>query len=47
MAGFEETSEGQIKSRLVRSVPNRKWYTQRMSHNDASQEMLLIHRPTV
>ena len=44
-AGFEETGEGQIRSRLIRSVPHRKWYTQRMPYNDASREMLLIHRP--
>ncbi len=44
-AGFEETSESVIESRQVRSVPNRKWYNQRRSINDASREMLLVHGP--
>ena len=44
-AGFEETSEGGIDSRQVRSVPNRKWYNQQRPCNDASREVLLIHRP--
>ena len=45
-AGFEETSEAGIGSRQVRSVPNRKWYNQGRSSNDASREVLLLHRPT-
>ena len=44
-AGFEETSQGGIDSRQVRSVPNRKWYNQGRSWNDASREVLLVHRP--
>ena len=44
-AGFEETSEAGIVSREVRSVPNRKWYNQRRPCNDASREVLLVHRP--
>ena len=44
-AGFEETSEGGIVSRQVRSVPNRRWYNQRRPCNDASREVLLVHRP--
>ena len=44
-AGFEEARYGKIESRLVRSVPNRKWYTHRMPRNDASREILLVHRP--
>ena len=44
-AGFEETCDGPIQSRLVRSVPNRRWYTHRMPENAASKEVLLVHRP--
>ena len=44
-AGFEETSEAGIDSRQVRSVPNRKWYNRGRSSNDASREVLLLHRP--
>ena len=44
-AGFEETSEGAIVSREVRLVPNRKWYNQQRPCNDASREVLLVHRP--
>ncbi len=43
-AGFEETNEGDIVSRKVRTIPNRKWYNQRRTRNDASREMLLVHR---
>ena len=43
-AGFEETSAGGIDSQQVRSVPNRKWYNQHRLSNDASREVLLIHR---
>ena len=45
VAGFEETRIGEIESRQVRSVPNRKWYNQWRPANDASREVLLIHRP--
>ena len=44
-AGFEETSVGPFDSRQVRSVPNRKWYNQGRTENDASRELLLVHRP--
>ena len=44
-AGFEETTECHIVSQQMRSVPNRKWYNQHRSRNDASTEILLIHRP--
>ena len=44
-AGFEETNEGHIESRQIRSVPNRKWYSHRVPDNDASQEIILVHRP--
>lgn len=44
-AGFEETSEGAVVSRQVRLVPNRKWYNQQRLRNDASREVLLVHRP--
>ena len=44
-AGFEETNEGNIESRQIRSVPNRKWYSHRLPDNDASKEMILVHRP--
>ena len=44
-AGFEEASAGAIDSQQVRSVPNRKWYNNQRTENDASREVLLIHRP--
>lgn len=44
-AGFEETRIGEIESRQIRSVPNRKWYNQWRPANDASREVLLMHRP--
>ena len=44
-AGFEETSAYGLVSRQVRSVPNRKWYNQQRLSNDASKEVMLIHRP--
>lgn len=44
VAGFEETRIGEIESRQVRSVPNRKWYNQRRPSSDASREVLLLHR---
>ena len=44
-AGFEETSVGQVDSQQARLVPNRKWYNQARPFNDASREVLLVHRP--
>ena len=44
-AGFEEASAGGIDSQQVRLVPNRKWYNHQRTENDASREVLLIHRP--
>jgi hypothetical protein len=46
-AGFVEIgqSHGDQGSRLVRNVPNRKWYTQAGVSDYESQETLLIHRP--
>ena len=44
-AGFEEYSEGDIESRQIRAVPNRKWYSHRVPDNDASKEIILVHRP--
>ena len=44
-AGFEEASAGGIDSQQVRSVPNRKWYNNQRTENDASREVLLIHHP--
>ncbi len=43
--GFKEESGGSIESRQIRDVPNRKWYNQGRPANDASREMLLVHRP--
>ena len=45
LSGFGETSVHGINSRQVRVVPNRKWYNQRRTRNDASREVLLMHRP--
>ena len=44
-AGFKESSIGAIDSRQIRLVPNRKWYNQGRTSNDAGREVLLIHRP--
>ncbi len=44
-AGFAESCIGSISSRQERAVPNRKWYTQGRSSNDASSEVFLVHRP--
>ena len=44
-AGFEEISDGPIESGLVRSVPNRRWYSHQIPDNAASKEVLLVHRP--
>ena len=44
-SGFEETSDGPIQSGLVRSVPNRRWYTHQIPENSAGKEVLLVHRP--
>ena len=43
-SGFIEDSGGSIESRQVRDVPNRKWYNQKRQQNDASREILLVHR---
>ena len=43
-AGFQETNLGAIDSRQTRLVPNRKWYNQQRTGNDAGREVLLIHR---
>ena len=45
-SGLTETSAGGVDSQQIRTVPNRKWYNQRRPMNDASREVLLIHRPT-
>ena len=44
-AGFEEMNIESIGSRKTRSVPNRKWYNQKRTSNDAGREILLVHRP--
>ena len=44
-AGFVESTTGSLASRQVRVVPNRKWYNQGKVPNDASAEVLLVHRP--
>ena len=44
MAGFRESSAGNIKCGQIRVVPNRKWYNSQRQHNDASRELLLIHQ---
>ena len=43
-AGFREESADGISSRQIRVVPNRKWYNSQRQHNDASRELLLVHR---
>lgn len=43
-AGFKEETGGSIGSRRIRDVPNRKWYNQGRAKNDASREILLVHR---
>lgn len=43
-AGFQEANLGEIDSRQTRLVPNRKWYNQQRTNNDAGREVLLIHR---
>ena len=45
-AGFEEASVRGLDSQQIRLVPNRKWYNQGRLSNDASRELLLVHRPT-
>ena len=45
-SGFTETGAGSVESQQIRTVPNRKWYNQRRPWNDASREVLLIHRTT-
>ena len=44
-AGFREAQTTGIHSRQIRTVPNRKWYNGHRARNDASQEILLLHRP--
>lgn len=44
-AGFTESTAGSIGSRQERVVPNRKWYNQSRGANDASTEVLLVHKP--
>ena len=43
-AGLSEESTDHLQSREVRTVPNRKWYNQLRDRNDASNEVLLVHR---
>ena len=43
-AGFAEYSPCSMQSRQVREVPNRKWYNHLRNQNDASKEVLLVHR---
>lgn len=45
-AGYEEAPipNLSIRDKPVRTVPNRKWYTYKQAQNDASQEVLLVHR---
>lgn len=43
-AGFRESFTGNIRSRQVRLVPNRRWYNYQGLQNDASKEVLLIHQ---
>ena len=45
-AGFDEAATRELGSRRERSVPNRKWYNSRRPDNDASREVLLVHRPS-
>ena len=45
-SGFEEANTGAFVSRQTRAVPNRKWYNQLRTWNDASREVLLVHRPS-
>ena len=42
--GFREASSGNIQSRQVRLVPNRRWYNYQGQQNDASKEVLLVHQ---
>lgn len=46
-AGYEELNPfgNSHSGRPSRRVPNRKWYTQLAAHQDASNEILLFHRP--
>jgi hypothetical protein len=45
-AGFAETIPfGEAENRVWRSVPNRKWYCNVVSKQDASREVVLFHRP--
>jgi len=46
-AGYEELTlfHSPEFERPYRQVPNRKWYTQLGQNHDASNEILLVHRP--
>lgn len=44
MAGFKEESAGNVMCRQIRVVPNRKWYNGQRQDNDASRELLLVHK---
>jgi hypothetical protein len=44
-AGFKEVIPSKEQGRLARRVPNRKWYAKLQSNANASQELLLFHRP--
>lgn len=46
-AGFDEVDLLSRESRLVRRVPNRKWYAKLKGAVDASRELLLFHAPRV
>lgn len=43
-AGYREISIGDNSSRLLRKVPNRKWYVRTGTNGNPSVEMLLAHR---
>ena len=45
-AGYEELQLPQILAggNPVRTVPSRKWYTQKQERSDASREVLMVHR---
>lgn len=45
-AGYEELGLPRIltNGNPIRTVPNRKWYTYKQESNDASREVLMVHR---
>ena len=45
-AGFRQWSPPGKQAAMLRSVPNRRWYTHLQGPVDASRERLLIHRPS-